>query len=99
MRFLPSSRASPVQYWSSIRQVWNFNQRSAHCRAKTGQADAAQLMQNTSQVRIMPMLETDEMSEPNLPPEIVRRLQVEELWARRLVLADLMNAERLKLYY
>ena len=45
------------------------------------------------------MLETDEMSEPDLPPEIVRRLQVEELWARRLVLADLMNAERLKLYY
>jgi hypothetical protein len=45
------------------------------------------------------MLETDEMSEHDLPPEIVRRLQVEELWARRLVLADLMNAERLKLFY
>lgn len=45
------------------------------------------------------MLETDEMSEHDLPPEIVRRLQVEELWARRLVLADLMNAERIKLYY
>ncbi len=45
------------------------------------------------------MLETDEMSEHDLPPEIVRRLQVEELWARRLVLADLMNAGRLKLYY
>jgi len=45
------------------------------------------------------MLETDEMSEHDLPPEIVRRLQVEELWARRLVLADLINAERLKLYY
>jgi hypothetical protein len=45
------------------------------------------------------MLETDEMSEHDLPPEIIRRLQVEELWARRLVLADLMNAERLKLFY
>ena len=45
------------------------------------------------------MLETDEMSEHDLPPEIVRRLQVEELWARRHVLADLMNAERLKLFY
>ena len=45
------------------------------------------------------MLETDEMSEHDLPPEIVRRLQVEELWARRHVLADLMNADRLKLYY
>ena len=45
------------------------------------------------------MLETDEVSEHDLPPEIVRRLQVEELWARRLVLADLMNTERLKLYY
>lgn len=45
------------------------------------------------------MLETDEVSEHDLPPEIVRRLQVEELWARRLVLADLMNAERLRLYY
>ena len=45
------------------------------------------------------MLETDEMSEHDLPPEIVRRLQVEELWARRLVLADLMNAARLKLFY
>ena len=45
------------------------------------------------------MLETmEEMSERNLPPEIVRRLQVEELWARRNVLADLMNAERLKIY-
>lgn len=45
------------------------------------------------------MLETDEMSEQDLPPEIIRRLQVEELWARRHVLADLMNAGRLKLYY
>jgi hypothetical protein len=44
------------------------------------------------------MLETEEMSERDLPPEIVRRLQVEELWARRLVLAGLMNAERLRLY-
>jgi hypothetical protein len=45
------------------------------------------------------MLETDEVSEHDLPPEIVRRLQVEELWARRVVLADLMNAGRLKHYY
>jgi hypothetical protein len=44
------------------------------------------------------MLETEEMSERDLPPEIVRRLQVEELWARRLVLAELMNVERLRLY-
>jgi hypothetical protein len=45
------------------------------------------------------MLETDEMSERDLPPEILRRLQVEELWARRHVLAELRNAERLKIYY
>ena len=45
------------------------------------------------------MLETYDMSELDLPPEIVRRLQVEELWARRHVLAELMNAGRLKLYY
>jgi hypothetical protein len=32
------------------------------------------------------------------PPEILRRLQVEELWARRNVLAGPMNAERLKAY-
>jgi len=45
------------------------------------------------------MLETlEEFSERHLPPEIVRRLQVEELWARRLVLAELMNADRLKIY-
>ena len=44
-------------------------------------------------------LETDpDTSQDDLPPQIVRRLQVEELWARRRVLADLMNAERLKLY-
>jgi hypothetical protein len=30
--------------------------------------------------------------------EILRRLQVEELWARRDVLAGPMNAERLKVY-
>src|SRR5437870_4577711 len=33
-------------------------------------------------------------SQDDLPPEIERRLQVEELWARRNVLAELMNAER-----
>jgi len=32
------------------------------------------------------------------PSEILRQLQVEELWARRKVLAELMNAERFKLY-
>lgn len=37
-------------------------------------------------------------SQDDLPPEILRRLQVEELWARRDVLADLMNAERLQAY-
>jgi len=37
-------------------------------------------------------------SQDDLPPEILRRLQVEELWARRDVLADLMNAERLEIY-
>jgi len=37
-------------------------------------------------------------SQDDLPPEIERRLQVEELWARRNVLADLMNAERLRVY-
>jgi len=45
------------------------------------------------------MLETDEMSERDLPPEILRQLQVEELWARRHVLAELRNADRLKIYY
>lgn len=34
----------------------------------------------------------------NLPPELQRRLQVEELWARRNVLAGVMNADRLKAY-
>jgi len=33
-----------------------------------------------------------------LPPELLRRIQVEELWSRRTVLAGLMNAERLKAY-
>ena len=47
----------------------------------------------------MSTLETDEMSEHELPPEILRRLQVEELWARRHVLAELRNADRLKVYY
>jgi len=45
------------------------------------------------------MLETQEFSERNLPAELVRRLQVEELWARRNVLAEFMNAERLNVYY
>ncbi len=34
----------------------------------------------------------------DLPPDLLRRLQVEELWVRRTVLAGLMNAERLKAY-
>ena len=43
--------------------------------------------------------ETDQLtSQDDLPPEILRRLQVEELWARRNVLAELMNAERLQVY-
>ncbi len=47
----------------------------------------------------MSRLETDEIPfQDDLPPEIQRRLQVEELWARRIVLAELMNAERLKIY-
>jgi hypothetical protein len=47
----------------------------------------------------MSRLETKECTSPDgLPPEIVRRLQVEELWARRNVLAAMMNAERLKNY-
>ena len=37
-------------------------------------------------------------SQDDLPPEILRRLQVEELWARRNVLAELMNAERFQVY-
>lgn len=37
-------------------------------------------------------------SQDDLPPEIERRLQVEELWARRHVLAELMNEERLRVY-
>jgi hypothetical protein len=47
----------------------------------------------------MSRFETDQVSsQDDLPPEIQRRLQVEELWARRIVLADLMNAERLQVY-
>jgi hypothetical protein len=47
----------------------------------------------------MSQLETDRIPfQDDLPSEIVRRLQVEELWARRHVLAELMNAERLKTY-
>ena len=34
----------------------------------------------------------------DLPPELLRRLQVEELWARRNVLAGVMNADRLTAY-
>jgi hypothetical protein len=44
-------------------------------------------------------IETDPLaSQDDLPPEILRRLQVEELWARRDVLAELMNTERLQVY-
>ena len=44
-------------------------------------------------------LETDECtSQDDLPPEILRRLQVEQLWARRKVLAELMNAERFRIF-
>jgi hypothetical protein len=47
----------------------------------------------------MSRIETEEFtSQDDLPPEILRRLQVEELWARRNVLAARMNAERLKVY-
>ena len=47
----------------------------------------------------MSRLETKECtSQDDLPPEIMRRLQVEELWARRNVLAAMLNAERLKAY-
>ena len=47
----------------------------------------------------MPRLETERFTlKDELPPEILRRLQVEETWARRTVLAALMNAERLKHY-
>jgi hypothetical protein len=47
----------------------------------------------------MSRIETDQFSsQDDLPPEIQRRLQVEELWARRNVLAELMNAERLEVY-
>jgi hypothetical protein len=44
-------------------------------------------------------IETNQLaSQDDLPPEILRRLQVEELWARRNVLAELMNADRLQVY-
>ena len=47
----------------------------------------------------MSRIETALLSlQDDLPPEIERRLQVEELWARRNVLAGLMNAERLRVY-
>lgn len=50
-------------------------------------------IQNMSRIETVPF-----PSQDDLPPEILRRLQVEELWARRNVLADLMNEERLQLY-
>ena len=47
----------------------------------------------------MARIKSDQLtSQDDLPPEILRRLQVEELWARRNVLAELMNAERLQVY-
>ena len=47
----------------------------------------------------MPTLDTDGRSiQDDLPAEIRRELQVEELWARRNVLAALINVERLGLY-
>lgn len=47
----------------------------------------------------MSRLETTKFALPDdLPPELLRRLQVEELWARRIVLAGVMNADRLKVY-
>lgn len=47
----------------------------------------------------MSRVETDQVPFPDeLLPEILRRLLVEELWARRHVLAELMNAERIKIY-
>ena len=47
----------------------------------------------------MSRIETDHSNlQDNLPPEILRRLQVEELWSRPNVLAELMNAERLQVY-
>ena len=47
----------------------------------------------------MSRLETAKFTlQDNLPPELLRGLQVEELWARRTVLDGLMNAERLKAY-
>jgi len=49
--------------------------------------------------REVPMSKIEmEESTDVLPSEILRQLQVEELWARRKVLAELMNAERFKLY-
>ena len=47
----------------------------------------------------MSRLETTKFAlQDDLPPELLRRLQVEELWARRSVLASVMNADRLKAY-
>ena len=47
----------------------------------------------------MSSVDTDTVSfQDDLPPEILRRLQVEELWARRHVLAEMMNEERMKTY-
>lgn len=45
-------------------------------------------------------LETEERPsiQDDLPADVLRRLQVEETWAHRNVLADLINAERFELY-
>jgi hypothetical protein len=44
-------------------------------------------------------IETDGRSiQDDLPADVMRQLQVEETWAHRTVLADLINAERLELY-
>jgi len=40
----------------------------------------------------------DRPASNDLPAEIRRELQVEQLWATRTVLADRMNIERLNLY-
>lgn len=40
----------------------------------------------------------DQACDGEQPPEILRLLQVEALWARRNVLAGPMNAERLRVY-
>ena len=50
-------------------------------------------------IQIMSRFETAPFSsQDDLSPEIERRLQVEELWARRSVLEDVMNAERRQVF-